>query len=45
MKTCKISHKRQGGAEFFYAALWVLWFSHGVYGLPCPVTAAPHPPA
>lgn len=19
----------QGGAEFFYAALWVLWFSHG----------------
>ena len=21
----------QGGAEFFYAALWVLWFSHGVW--------------
>ena len=25
----------QDCAEFFYAALWVLWFSHGVCGLPC----------
>ena len=31
MKTCKISHKRQGGAEFFCAALSFMVFSWGVW--------------
>ena len=31
MKPCKISHKRQGGAEFFCAALSFMVFSWGVW--------------